>query len=149
MHITGALLLCASLTPAAHAQRCPEKDAYAASALIERLDSWEKIANSRTQYAHCDGGNLAQDKSEVVLRRLVDHWETLPELAKLIKRDPSLQPWVMSRIAKTYEPADFKQLTDQALTACPPGLAALCADLEKSVGSAYKKRVSPPSPGSR
>ncbi|NHZ96616.1 hypothetical protein [Massilia sp. CCM 8734] len=129
----AALLLCAFLSPAAHAKKkCTRADADAAQAMIDHLGSWEKIDQGRRRYGQCDDGSISDGISEAVARRLVDNWDTLPTLANLIKKDRALKPFVTRHLNETLNSEDLEKIQVLATSSCLPGLKKLCADLNRA-----------------
>lgn len=61
-----ALVLVASC--GAHAKTCLPKDAEAADAATDNLDSWIKLEWALKKYGHCDDGSIAEGNSEAVAR---------------------------------------------------------------------------------
>lgn len=70
LRIAAALLLCASLGPAALAKTCTGKQADAAEAMVDRLGTWEQFYQFHKQYGHCDDGGLSELISGAVAMQL-------------------------------------------------------------------------------
>ncbi len=139
LKIGAALMLCAFLSPAAHAKKCTTAQADAAETMVDYLDNWDKIDQARKQFGHCDEGSIAQGISEAVARRLVDNWDTLPTLANLIKKDRALEPFVMWHLNATLDGSDLEKIQVLATSSCQPGLKKLCAGLKKAATAALKE----------
>lgn len=122
----------------AHAKACSPKDAEAADAAVDDLDSWTKLEQAFRKYGHCDDGSIAEGNSEAVARLLVDHWTMLPLLAALVKRDPAFKRFVLRHIDATLDTDDLDRLVAFASTQCPAGSAPLCSELRKSAVLASK-----------
>ena len=114
---------------AAHAKSCSPKDAEAADALLDGLDSWAKLGAAVKQYGHCDDGSIAEGNSEAVVRLLVDQWKTLPQLSGLVRRDPVLKRFVLRHVDATLDTDDLNKIRMSASTSCPGGAALLCSEL--------------------
>ncbi|NHZ96619.1 hypothetical protein [Massilia sp. CCM 8734] len=136
--MVATVLLCACLIPAAHAKKCTEKQADAFEAMVDHLDSWEKVDQLRKQYGHCDDGGPAELLSEAIALQLADRWESLPELAKLIERDRALKPFVLRHVNSTLNDREVNRIQVQATSSCPAGLKGLCAELKKRAADAFK-----------
>lgn len=136
--MAATVLLCACLIPAAHAKKCTEKQADAFEAMVDHLDSWEKVDQLRKQYGHCDDGGPAELLSEAIALQLADRWESLPELAKLIERDRALKPFVLGHVDSTLNDREVNRIQVQATSSCPAGLKRLCAELKKRAADAFK-----------
>lgn len=120
----------------ARAKVCSPKDAEAADAAVDGLDSWTKVERAYKRYGHCDDGSIAEGNSEAVARLLVDHWSTLPLLAQLMKRDPALKRFVLRHIDTTLDTGDLEKIGRFAATNCPPGSAPLCRELRQTAARA-------------
>lgn len=135
--IAGALIA-ASLTwmPAAHAKVCSERDATAADAMVDHLDTWADVNTTFTKYGHCDDGEIAEGNSEAVARLLVDHWDTLPQLQTLIKHNPRLKGFVLRHIDTTLDTDDLSKITTLSASSCPAGVSTLCRELGDAASKA-------------
>jgi hypothetical protein len=117
---------------------CSPKDAAAADAAVDGLDSWAKVERASKKYGHCDDGSIAEGNSEAVARLLVDHWPTLPLLADLVKRDPALKKFILRHIDSTLDTNDLSRISELASTQCPSGSAPLCRELSQAAARASK-----------
>lgn len=122
----------------ARAKACSPKEAEAADAAVDGLDSWTNVERAYKKYGHCDDGSIAEGNSEAVARLLVDHWNTLPLLAALVKRDPAFKRFVLRHIDTTLETDDLDRIGIFASTQCPPGSAPLCRELLQTAARAAK-----------
>ncbi|NHZ39016.1 hypothetical protein [Massilia aquatica] len=139
LKIGAALMLCAFLSPAAHAKKCTTAQADAAETMVDYLDNWDKIDQARKQFGHCDEGSIGEGFSEAVARRLVDNWDTLPMLANLIKKDRALKRFVTWHLDPTLNSSDLEKIQVLATSSCQPGLKKLCAELKKAATAALKE----------
>jgi hypothetical protein len=89
-------------------------------------------------YGQCNDGANGEASSASVARILVDHWATLPRLARLADKDPGFRRFVMSGVNATLDMSDMKQIKAKATT-CPQNLAQLCADLSKQADVAINQ----------
>jgi hypothetical protein len=133
-----AWLLAFTVAATAQARTCTPKDAEAADAAVDHLDNWGDIDNNFRKFGHCDDGSIAEGNSEGVARLLVDKWQTLPQLADLIKRHPRLKAYVLHHIDTTLNTDDLTRIVELATTACPAKGEPLCADLKKAAARAAK-----------
>ncbi|SMC16404.1 hypothetical protein SAMN02745857_00179 [Andreprevotia lacus DSM 23236] len=127
--VAAGMALLLLLPAAVQARICTPRQAEAADAMVDRLDSWSRVAQMRTRYGHCDDGAIAEGNSEAIARLLVDHWASLPQLVSLIRRDSALQPFVLRHLDGSLADADLFKIKQLAQTACPAGATALCAEL--------------------
>jgi hypothetical protein len=122
----------------AHAKTCSPKDAEAADAAVDQLDSWTKVEHAFKKYGHCDDGSIAEGNSEAVARLLVDHWTMLPLLAERVKRDPALKRFVLRHIDTTLDTDDLGKIVAFASSRCPKGVGSLCSELRKAAARASR-----------
>ena len=104
-----------------HAQKrgCGDVEGQHAFDEAIALRSWDALYKSYKLYRQCDDGVVGKGYRESVARILSDHWNTLPELARLAGKD--------SQCAKTQ---------------CPMGLRTVCNDLAKQADAALKEDAS-------
>ncbi len=126
--IVVCLLVVASAASAS-AKPCSPRDAEAADAMVDHLDSWPEVAKGYKKFGHCDDGSIAEGNSEAIARLLVDQWATLPRLAELIKRDPGLKRYVLRHIDSTLDSQDLEKIQSLSSSACPGNAAQLCVAL--------------------
>lgn len=138
LNVGISILFCIMVIPAAYGKSCTPEQAEAADELIDHLDSWEKVDNARKKFGDCDDGSIAEGNSEAVARLLVDHWNTLPKLAELIRHDPPLKQFVLRHIDSTLDTADLRKIMKLATSSCSKNLARLCADLKVSAERAAR-----------
>jgi len=127
-----------TLINVAHGKTCSPKDAEAADAMIDHLDSWEKVDSAFKRYAQCDDGSIAEGNSEAVARILIDQWNTLSALARLIKINPPLKRFVLRHIDSTLNTDDLVKIKALASSSCQKDLTVLCAELKRSATDAAK-----------
>ena len=134
-----AFLLAWMVATTAHARTCTPNDAEAADAAVDHLDTWEAIDHNFRKFGHCDDGSIAEGNSEAVARLLVDKWKTLPQLAALIKRHPTLKSYVLRHLDTTLNTDDLTRIVDLADSSCPQGQQPLCSSLKAAASKASKQ----------
>jgi hypothetical protein len=107
------------------------------------LPSWETLYTSYRSYRQCDDGAIGEGYSESVARLLVDHWNSLPQLARLARRDAEFRAFVMRHVDATLNMDDVGKIRKGAKTLCPMGLQSVCNDLAKQADSALNEDSSP------
>ncbi len=117
----------------ADAQRLSCEDAWK-----NRVGSWDALHRWYKLYGRCNDGANGEASSEYVARILVDHWATLPRLARLAGGDPGFRAFVIAGVNATLDMSDVKQIEVKAKT-CPKNLAQLCADLSKQADLAINQ----------
>ena len=128
--IGGALVTaCMASAPIAHAKVCSQRDATAADAMVDHLDSWAQVSATFTKYGHCDDGEIAEGNSEAIARLLADHWDTLPQLGTLIRHDSRLKGFILRHIDTTLGTDDLTKIDTLSASSCPAGMNVLVASL--------------------
>jgi hypothetical protein len=122
---------------------CTEADGKHALDEADSLRTWDALYKSYRSYRACDDGAIAEGYSESVVRILADHWNTLPQLDMLGKRDAKFRRFVIRHVDATLNTDDVVLVKREAKTACPAGLSNLCIDLAKQADSALKDAASP------
>lgn len=135
-HLYLALFVALAIGITAEARICTPKDADAADAAVDHLDTWGDVYRNFKKYGHCDDGSIAEGNSEGVARLLVDRWQTLPYLAALAERHPKFQAYVLRHIDTTLDTDDLDQIANLATTACPEANKSLCASLKEAAAKA-------------
>jgi hypothetical protein len=135
--VTGvAVVLMLFFTAPANAGVCRAQDAKAADAMVDHIDSWTKLSMVYAKYKSCDLGEIAEGNSEAIARLLVDHWNTLPQLGKLIARNPRLKAYVLRHIDSTLDGADLTRIKRLASSSCLRDITSLCAALAAAAARA-------------
>jgi hypothetical protein len=128
-----------------YARQFPCTDAEARRALDEAvtLRNWDALYKSYRLYRQCDDGAIGEGYSESVARILVDHWNTLPQLDRLTKKETGFLRFVVRHIDATLNMSDVEKIRNNATMQCPTGLRTLCGDLRKQTDAALKEDASP------
>lgn len=124
-------LFLAVLSSPAQRRQCSETEAQGAEAQAETLRSWDDLYRSYTIYRQCDDGAIGEGYSESVARILVDHWQTLPQLAQLARKDKEFQRFVLKHVDETINREDARSIEANAQHACPTRLRHLCSDVAR------------------
>jgi hypothetical protein len=106
--------------------------------------TWETLYQSYRSYRLCDDGAIGEGYSESVARLLVDHWNTLPQLAHLARKDAEFRAFVMRHVDATLNMDDVEKIRKNAKTLCPTGLRTVCNGLAKQADSALKEDAASP-----
>lgn len=117
---------------------CSPAQAEQADEKVDTLDSWSAVHDYFGEYGPCDDGSIAEGSSEAVARLLVDHWDTLQALARLIDGDPPLEPFVLRHVNATLDTKDLERIRDRAASTCPEGASVLCVRLEEAASRALE-----------
>jgi hypothetical protein len=127
-----------------HGQQRPCADVEGRRALdkANTLRSWDALHRSYSLYRQCDDGAIGEGYSESVARILVDHWTTLPQLARAAENDIGFRAFVMKHVDATLNTDDLAKIRKNAQTQCPKGLRAVCNDLTNQADSALRERPS-------
>jgi len=137
--VVAVILLARNSQANAQERPCTSSEAQRADAEADTLRSWDALYKSYKRYGHCDDGGIAEGYSESVARILVDHWNTLSQLASIANKDAKFLRFVLNHVNATLNPNDIEKIKLKATTQCPSGLHALCGDLIKEAESALKE----------
>jgi hypothetical protein len=109
-------------------------------AQLHRLNDWKALHAFYKQYlpACADDGVYREGYSEVAVRILAKHWETMPQLQALAVREPAFRAFVLRHIDATADPDELNQALHNATTQCPAGAAGLCEEIVARAQSAIK-----------
>jgi hypothetical protein len=132
--VIGILLATAGVA----APVCSPKDAEAADAAVDSLNSWQTIQVWHRKYASCDDGSIAEGSSDAIAKLLVGKWDTLSTLAVLIARDPALQSFVIRHINSTLDTSDLERIRNLSTSSCPPETKALCSSIHDAAVQASR-----------
>src|SRR6266700_1683922 len=114
---------------------CTDADRSQVEKDASTLRTWDALYRSYRQFRHCWNDVDAQEGySESEARILADHWETLPRLAYLVKKDREFEGFV--GLDATMSMNDVKKIKDNAIHHCPRGLSELCTKLNRDADSA-------------
>ena len=116
---------------------CPDKGFFAQ---LHSLNDWKALHAFYTQYlpACTDDGVYGEGYSDVTVRILSKHWETISQLQALAAREPAFRAFVLRHIDVTADPDELNQALNNATTQCPAGAASLCEDIAARAESALK-----------
>jgi len=130
--------------PVGSAQKRPCTEVAGRRALDEAvmLRSWDTLYSSYKSYRQCDDGAIGEGYSESVARILVDHWNTLQQLARLAKNDAEFRAFVMKHVDATLNMDDVERIRKNSKAQCPTGLRSVCDDLAKQADSVLKEDAS-------
>jgi hypothetical protein len=135
----GAFILFVHSAWAQDARRCSPKQNLQAEREAGRLRSWDDLYQSFKRYGGCDDVDAAEGYSESVARILVDKWGTLPWLSELVAKDKAFRRFVLGGVNATLDMKDVKAIKQNSISACPPGLHALCEGLSKQADAAFSE----------
>jgi hypothetical protein len=143
--ILFSLIVILSLAQTGLAKRRPCADVEGRRALDEAdtIRSWDALHGSYSLYRQCDDGAIGEGYSESVARILVDHWTTLPQLARVAANDIEFRAFVMKHVDATLNGNDLAKIRKNAQTQCPKGLRATCNDLAHRANSALRETPFP------
>jgi len=135
--IVGVLL--AGTDGFAQERDCTESKSRRALDVANRQRNWDSLHRSYRLYLHCDDGAVGEGYSESVARTLVDHWNTLPDLERLAKKDSLFRRFVLNHVNATLNVDDLEIIKKKAQSKCPAPSHAICDDLIRQADSAIKE----------
>ena len=133
MRILLLLLAASFVTPCvALAKECTREEAMAAEDIAARLTNWKQIFGAFEHYSHCDDGAIAEGFTDSVVRLLASHWQTLPQVSALERKNPSFRAFVLRHINASADNADLNRVATLARTQCPKGYSSFCSAIAKA-----------------
>jgi len=102
---------------------------------------WDELYRVYKQYGRCNNVSAAEGFSESVARILVDHWDTLPRLARL-SANHGFRRFVLGHVDATLDMEDVRRISVKATESCPQGLRPLCRDLKVQADAAIDEDAS-------
>ena len=81
---------------------------------------------------------MAEAASEGVARLLVDHWDSIPDLAAETAKAPGLRSFVTSHINATLDTGDIEKIARSAKASCPVGNVRLCNAIGHAAAAALE-----------
>ena len=137
------LAICApAITVQAQERPCRQSENRQSESEADRLRTWDALYRSYRLYARCNNASAAEGYSESVARILVDHWQTLPRLSDLARKDKRFRDFVLGHVDATLDMGDVKKIRTNAMQHCLPTLHNLCEDLRKEAESALREDAS-------
>lgn len=121
------------------AKTCRPSDAEAADMAVDSLNSWTAVNQNRVKFGFCDDGDIAEGNSEAVARLLADHWDSLPDLATQISKNPAFKAYVLRHIDSTLDTKDLDKIRTQASQFCPVKQEQLCGELKEAAEKAAQE----------
>ncbi|WP_312118747.1 hypothetical protein [Kosakonia cowanii] len=121
------------------AKTCTPADAESADMAVDSLNSWSAVNQNRLKFGHCDEGDISEGVSEAVARLLADRWDTLPDLAIEIRKNPPLKKYVLRHIDSTLDTKDLDKIGNQAAHSCPAKEEKLCGEIKVAAGKAAEE----------
>ena len=86
-----------------------------------------------------DDVDAQEGYSESTARILADHWETLPRLAYLIRKDREFGDRI--GLDATMDMDDVRKIKENAIHHCPRGLSVLCTKLKRDADQAIAENA--------
>jgi hypothetical protein len=129
------LVMCGCLSAQvnkSHPVPCSNQQSSSALDVADSLRSWDALHKSFLKYGNCDDGAIAEGFSESVARIFVEHWETLPRLSELSKKDAGFYRFAMKHVDATLNVDDLVKIKEDATRHCPSGLSNICRELQST-----------------
>jgi hypothetical protein len=120
-------------------RKCTEPELRQVEKEAVTLRTWDALHDSYRKYRHCEDVDAAEGYSESKARVLVDHWDTLPRAAQLIRTDKSFRNFVL--VDATMDTADIKKIKQNATHNCPSGVDNLCKELIRTADEALEENA--------
>jgi hypothetical protein len=130
---TAALSLAGPNAYAAAAQQgatCDEALAQQADSATDGLTDWGRVDQFFRRYGGCDDGSIAEGVSDGVATLLTERWAAVGELARLSRRDPVFEQFVLRHIDELMTPEQGAMIMANAQKRCPAGARRLCRKIQ-------------------
>jgi hypothetical protein len=115
---------------------CTDTENMRAEEESDGLRSWDAIFSWYKSYARCNNVSAAEGVSESIARTLLDHWTTLPRLAKLGTLRSGFRRFSLAGVNATLNRDDVQRIKEKARMDCPNGMGRLCGDLARAADAA-------------
>lgn len=115
---------------------CTQDQATRAEDEAGRLSSWSAVHRWYRLYAACNDVSAEEEYSESIARLLVAHWNSLPQLLGICKKDPKFRSTVLGGINATLDMNDIKKIKERSQSQCPGGARSLCREMILSADQA-------------
>ncbi len=126
----------------AEAPRCSEREAFAAEAVTDYLDSWTNVYLFFQQFGRCYDGSVAEGANAKIHHLLSHRWGQVPLLVDLAKRNAEFKKFMWARLDdEDFTQEDFNVLVSRARTECPRGAEEFCKEVARV--AAHKAPVPP------
>jgi poly(A) polymerase Pap1 len=133
--ICVTLILAAAMPTFAQQKPCNKTDRDQVEKEASTLRTWDALYLSYRRFRNCkDDVDAQEGYSESKARILADHWDSLPRLAYLIKKDQKFGGFV--GLDATMSMDDVRKIKENATHHCPRSLSALCTKLKMDAASA-------------
>jgi hypothetical protein len=132
MHRAWAALagvLVAASASAAEGLRCTAHDSTRAEQSIDSLTSWRRVFRAYRDFHRCDDGAVAEGFSDRIALLLVDHWNSIDDLAALTRKAPDFERFVLKHVDTLMSPDQSRTLVEHARRQCPSRAKQLCQRL--------------------
>jgi len=134
--VVCALFIWCCISTRAQQTPCTEAENRRAEEESTRPRDWDALYRYFKAYGRCDDVDAAEGSSESVARILVDHWDTLPRLAELVRGDARFRAFAVGGVNATDDTRDILTIQTKANSSCPAGLKDLCDSLTAQAAEA-------------
>jgi len=115
------------------AKACTPADAEAAESAVDHLSTWDAVNQAFSDYGQCDEGSISEGISGAVVSLLANNWDELPDLTKIISKNPKFEGWVLNHINTTVDDNDLDKIIKNSDENCPEGNEVFCKKLNETV----------------
>lgn len=105
---------------------CSASDAYRAEVQVPVAQDWQALYAAYRRFHPCDDGAIAEGYSDVVVRLLANHWQTMPRFVGLAHKDPAFGDFVLRHLDETMSLEDAEAIKYHVAHQCPAGRRQLC-----------------------
>jgi hypothetical protein len=118
------------------ARDCSPDEAIRAEEATDHLNAWHDVYSFYKQYRQCNDGAIAEGVHDKVQLLWANHWDQVPLMLALVKRDAGFKRFIWPIImAEDFPMDEFQQVLANAKNKCPRGAAEFCAAIKSAAGA--------------
>lgn len=124
-----------------HAQQKPCTDAVAQQAedQADTQQTWDELYSYYRQFGRCFGpevedADAEEGTSDAIEHLLADHWDTLPRLRQILRKDPAFAQFI--GLDATMDMDNVAKIKADAIHHCPLGMHEFCKRLIEDANEA-------------
>ena len=113
---------------------CAGKGVFRAQDSLRRYCDWPVINKFYRLYNTCDNVYVTEAFSLAIVKALAEHWDSLPELQRMVSADSTFLDFVLRHIDATADAGYLKKILANSKK-CPKGYESMCGRIRKKTSS--------------
>ena len=134
IHVIFFVLLASGIS-FAQKPNCAGKGVFRAQDSLRQYCSWQVINKFYRLYKSCDNVYIADAFSSAIVKALAEHWDSLPELQKVVSADSAFLDFVLRHIDATADAGYLKNILANSEHS-PKGSESMCGRIRKKTSAA-------------